>query len=177
MREFGSPLEDMLAPMSYCDVQQAFDADFPFGLINYWKSSNLAQLSDDAIDTMVAFMKRAPSLQPMVIIDQFGGAVARVPDDATAFGHRDAAYDLIIAAIWCETRRAGARRVGEVVLGRDAAVLHRVGVRELPQRRGRRARPRRLRRQHYSAAGGLKRRYDPGTSSRTTRTSARTDDR
>ena len=38
----------------------------------------------------------------MVIIDQFGGAVARVPNDATAFGHRDAAYDLIIAAIWSE---------------------------------------------------------------------------
>ena len=38
----------------------------------------------------------------MVIIDQFGGAVARVPNDATAFGHRDAAYDLIIAAIWSD---------------------------------------------------------------------------
>jgi FAD/FMN-containing dehydrogenase len=36
----------------------------------------------------------------MVIIDQFGGAVARVPNDATAFRHRDAGYDLIIAAIW-----------------------------------------------------------------------------
>ena len=47
-------------------------------------------------------MADAPSLQPMVIIDQFGGAVARVPDDATAFGHRDAAYDLIIAAIWTD---------------------------------------------------------------------------
>jgi hypothetical protein len=102
VREFGSPLEDMLAPMTYCQVQQAFDADFPFGLKNYWKSSNVAELSDDAIDTMVAFMEAAPSIAPMVIIDQFGGAVVRVPDDATAFGHREAEYDLIIAAIWSD---------------------------------------------------------------------------
>ncbi|MGH8938493.1 MAG: FAD-binding oxidoreductase, partial [Actinomycetes bacterium] len=100
VHEFGHPIEDMLGRLSYCELQQAFDGDFPFGLKNYWKSSNLARLSDDAIDTMVGFMKGAPSIRPMVVIDQFGGAVARVADDATAFGHRDAAYDLIIAAIW-----------------------------------------------------------------------------
>jgi FAD/FMN-containing dehydrogenase len=102
VREFGAPIEVAIEPMSYCDVQQAYDADFPFGLLNYWKSSNLAELSDEAIDTMIAFMAEAPSPRPMVIIDQFGGAVGRVPNDATAFGHRDAAYDLIIAAVWSQ---------------------------------------------------------------------------
>jgi FAD/FMN-containing dehydrogenase len=100
VREFGAPIEVAIEPADYCDVQQAYDADFPFGLLNYWKSSNLAELSDEAIDTIIAFMADVPSPRPMVIIDQFGGAVARVPDDATAFGHRDAAYDLIIAAVW-----------------------------------------------------------------------------
>ena len=102
VREFGRPLQDMLQPMTYCDVQRAFDADFPFGLKNYWKSSNLAQLSDEAIETIVMSMEAAPSVAPVVIIDQFGGAVARIPDDATAFGHRTAEYDLIIAAIWAD---------------------------------------------------------------------------
>ena len=102
IRDFESPLEVAIVPMSYCDVQRAYDGDFPFGLLNYWKSSNLRELSDDAIETMVAFMESAPSDRPMVIIDQFGGAVARVPNDATAFGHRDAAYDLIIAAVWSD---------------------------------------------------------------------------
>jgi FAD/FMN-containing dehydrogenase len=102
VREFGAPLDDMIGPTSYCALQQAYDADFPFGSRNYWKSSNLQELTDDAIDTLVTFIGAAPSLLPMVIIDQFGGAVARVPADATAFGHRDAAYDLVIAAIWAE---------------------------------------------------------------------------
>ena len=62
----------------------------------------------------------------MVIVDQFGGAVARVPADATAFGHRAAAYDLIIAAIWTEQARAGhTHTMGPIVLGRDAPALDR----------------------------------------------------
>jgi FAD/FMN-containing dehydrogenase len=101
-RAFGRPLEDLVAPLTYCEAQQAFDAEFPFGLLNYWKSSNVSELSDGAIATMIEYMERAPSASPMVILDQFGGAVARVPSDATAFGHRDAAYDLIIAAIWSD---------------------------------------------------------------------------
>jgi FAD/FMN-containing dehydrogenase len=102
VREFGSPLEDLLAPMSYCDVQRLYDEDFPFGVRNYWKSSNVATLSDDAIDTMVAYMESAPSLRPMVFVERLGGAIALVPADATAFGHRDAEYDLVIASIWSE---------------------------------------------------------------------------
>ena len=29
--------------MSYCDVQHAFDADFPPGMKTFWKSSNLVR--------------------------------------------------------------------------------------------------------------------------------------
>jgi FAD/FMN-containing dehydrogenase len=102
VRAFGTPLMDALQPMAYCDLQQAFDAELPFGMKTYWKSSNLTQLSDEAIDTVIAAMEAAPSLAPLVVIDQFGGAVGRVPHDATAFGHRDALYDLVIAAIWSD---------------------------------------------------------------------------
>ncbi len=102
MRGFGRPLEDLIEPMSYREVQTAFDAAFPWGGKHYWKSLNLNQLPGDALDTMVSFVKAAPSRQPMVFLERFGGAVARVPDDATAFGHRDAEWDLVIAAIWSE---------------------------------------------------------------------------
>jgi FAD/FMN-containing dehydrogenase len=100
VREFGRPLEDHIAPMSYCDVQQAYDDDFPWGVKNYWKATNIAELSDEAIDTMLGCMEAAPSARPMVFLEQLGGAIARVPTSATAFGHRDAEYDLVIASIW-----------------------------------------------------------------------------
>ena len=125
VHEFGAPLDDLIAPMSYCDVQQAYDADFPFGLLNYWKSTNLNDLSDAAIDTVVGFMEVAPSPRPMVIIDRFGGAVARVPHDATAFGHRDAAYDLIIGDLVRTRGTRGTYRLGATVLRRYTALFHR----------------------------------------------------
>jgi FAD/FMN-containing dehydrogenase len=102
VRRFGNPLEDLVQPMDYIDVQQAFDADFPFGIRHYWKSSNLREPDDEAIDVMLDFMKEAPSLGPMVFLERFGGAVSRVPDDATAFGHREADHDLVIASMWSD---------------------------------------------------------------------------
>lgn len=104
MREFGSSLEDLIQPMGYLDVQQAFDADFPSGIRHDWKSSNLGELEDEAIEVMVAFMQAAPSRGPMVFLERLGGAVSRVPADATAFGHRDADHDLVIASMWSDER-------------------------------------------------------------------------
>jgi hypothetical protein len=49
------------------------------------------------------------ALDPMAFVERFGGAVARVPNDATAFGHREAAYDLVIASIWSQDREQEAR--------------------------------------------------------------------
>ncbi len=161
VREFGSPLEDMIMAMSYCDVQQAYDGDFPFGLLNYWKSSNLNELSDPAIDTLVAFMEAAPSARPMVIIDQFGGAVARVPNDATAFGHRDAAYDLIIAAIWSEPHEQE-RHIEWARQFWDAMQPHTTGdvyVNYLSDEGEGRVRA--AYGHHYERLAALKRKYDP----------------
>jgi FAD/FMN-containing dehydrogenase len=100
-RKLRKPFADFLGPASYCDIQQMFDADLPPGLFNYWKSSDLAELSDGAVETMLQYYEERPP-GAYVIIDQFGGAVARVPDDATAFGHRHAAYDVVVATLWPE---------------------------------------------------------------------------
>jgi len=108
-REFGSPLEDFVESVPYTAAQQAFDAEFPPGGLNFWKSSNLHELTDDVIDTLVSFYERAPSGGSFVIIDQFGGAVARVPDDATAFGHREAAYDLVLVSMWTDRAESDQR--------------------------------------------------------------------
>ncbi|WP_448624038.1 FAD-binding oxidoreductase [Geodermatophilus sp. URMC 64] len=161
VREFGTPLEVVIGPMSYCDVQRAYDADFPYGLLNYWKSSNIGELSDGAIETMVDFMEAAPSLRPAVIIDQFGGAVARVPADATAFGHRDAAYDLIIAAIWSQPEEQEAhvdwaRRFWEAMQPYSTGDVYVNYLSEEGDERVRAAYG-----HHYARLADLKRRYDP----------------
>jgi FAD/FMN-containing dehydrogenase len=60
----------------------------------------MKELSDEAIDTMLEHFKKAPSPNSAVAIEQVGGAVSRVPKDATAFDHRDMPYNFLIAGMW-----------------------------------------------------------------------------
>jgi hypothetical protein len=97
LREFGSPLLDDIGPKPYTVIQQAFDAGFPTGSRNYWKSSFLEAVGDDCIDTLVEHADRAPSPMCVVALEHMiGGAVARIGADETAFGGRDAEYNLLV---------------------------------------------------------------------------------
>jgi hypothetical protein len=80
-------------------------ADFlwPRGAYNYWKSSYLKSLSDGAIDTILEFCAKAPSPRTVVVIEHNGdGAMSRVPEDATAFGHRNWPYNFLVTAVWTD---------------------------------------------------------------------------
>jgi FAD/FMN-containing dehydrogenase len=100
LREFGPPLEDHLVTMSYREVQTMFDAAFPAGRQGYWKSSFMREISDDAIDIMIARFATVPSPQSAVLIEHLGGAVSRVGTDETAFSARDAPYSFLVVSMW-----------------------------------------------------------------------------
>ena len=67
---------------------------------NYWKSNFLRALDDDAINTIVGQFEQVPSPTSSMVIEAFGGAMSRVPDDATAFNHRHMPFNLLIIGIW-----------------------------------------------------------------------------
>jgi FAD/FMN-containing dehydrogenase len=100
LREFGTPLADVISPMSYAQVQGMLDEGFPPGLQNYWKSNFLKGLDDTAIEMIVDHVRNAPSPTSAVAIEQLGGAVNRVGTDDTAFNHRNARYNLLIVGMW-----------------------------------------------------------------------------
>jgi FAD/FMN-containing dehydrogenase len=102
LRSHPGVAADMVRPMSYLEVQSMFDAGFPSGRLNYWKSSFLQDLSDEAIATLVAFFKAVPSPFSAVAIEPFGGAVARVGIGETAFPHRQARFSLVIVSMWTD---------------------------------------------------------------------------
>jgi hypothetical protein len=102
LREVGPPIADLVRPMAYCEVQVLNDPLYPSGLCHYWKSNFLRGLSDDAIDTLLAQFASVSSPLTAVVIEHLGGAVARVGSDETAFGHREAAYDLLITSLWTD---------------------------------------------------------------------------
>jgi FAD/FMN-containing dehydrogenase len=100
LREFGPPGLDMVQPMPYVAVQQMIDAPNPPGMQNYWSADFYAELPDAAIDVFLEHAPKAPSPLTQTIVMPGGGAVARVPEDATAFVERHAQWNLHYLSMW-----------------------------------------------------------------------------
>lgn len=101
LRNFGEPLADFSGTMPYRTIQCMYDGLFPKGRDRcYWKSTYLRGLSDEVIAEIVAGMAARPSEMTFASIWKFGGAVQRVPAEATAFGDRSMPFMLSLDAIW-----------------------------------------------------------------------------
>jgi len=106
LRRFGAPMMDAIAPMPFPQMQSLLDGAAPHGNQNYWKSSFLKDLNDEAIDAIVGYGNQAASPLSAVLVEQYGGAAARVDPQATAFAQRHAQYDLGILAQWTDPAEA-----------------------------------------------------------------------
>jgi FAD/FMN-containing dehydrogenase len=102
LRRFGSPLADTIGPTPFTAQQQLFDAAFPHGRRNYWKTSLTSTLSDGLIAAIAEYMPRSPSPGNAMLIMDFHGAYRRVPNDAMAYPHRDLQYDVLLLGNWVE---------------------------------------------------------------------------
>jgi FAD/FMN-containing dehydrogenase len=99
---FGSPLASMHGPLPYTALQSALDAVDPHGH-RYWERGDyLADLSDDVIDTLVDGARTASSKRTEILVFPLGGAISRVPAEATAFGDRSAPWAVWIASQWTD---------------------------------------------------------------------------
>ncbi len=102
LKQFGAPVMDAIGPMSYCELNGMLDGGYPKGAFNYWKSSFLRQLSDDAIDTMTDCFARCPSPMGQLLLEHVHGAVARVGAGDTAFPHRAEGYNFLVLSQWTD---------------------------------------------------------------------------
>jgi FAD/FMN-containing dehydrogenase len=100
LKQFGPPVMDAIGPMPYAQLNGMLDAAYPKGARNYWKSSFLAQMSDDAIDTMIECFARCPTPMGQLLIEHFHGAATRVAVGDTAFPHRVEGYNLLVLSEW-----------------------------------------------------------------------------
>ena len=100
LREFGPPAVDMVAPMPYLAVQQLLDPPNPKGMRNYWTADFYDELPDDAVDVLVSRATQPVSPMTQIILVPGGGAIARVDDDATAFGQRRSRWNIHFLSMW-----------------------------------------------------------------------------
>jgi hypothetical protein len=98
MKAFGSPVLDLCAPKPFLAHQAMFDPSFPRGWWYYFRSCDVARLSDEVIDITAERAPLAKSPLTAFPIFQLGGAIARVGEDETAFNGRSAGHTFNINA-------------------------------------------------------------------------------
>ncbi|HLT60314.1 MAG TPA: BBE domain-containing protein, partial [Microlunatus sp.] len=120
LRGIGTPDGEQVRELSYLELQQMDDYDLEAPhLRRYWKGHYLRELPDAAIE---AFLLRGSADGtgaglPYASLQCYGGAIAEVPDEATAFSQRETFVEFVAASRWDdpaqdEARIAAARRYG-----------------------------------------------------------------
>jgi FAD/FMN-containing dehydrogenase len=119
LRSIGVPSGEVVRELSYLELQTRDDSIEGHAYRRYWKGHYLPDLSDDAI---AALMDRDPAdtTLPNVSLQAYGGAIADVDDEATAFSHRRARFEYVAAVAWSDPGEDGLR-MGAV--RREAAKL------------------------------------------------------
>jgi FAD/FMN-containing dehydrogenase len=124
LRDETPATAERIQELSYLELQTIDDQRQRPGLLRrYWKGNYLRDLDDAAI---AAFLSRGdcgdgdPTLLPSGSLQSYGGAIAAVGDEETAFGHRDALVEFVAVAGWTDpaedqARMAAARRYGAAV--------------------------------------------------------------
>ena len=100
LRQFGTPLVDLVGPTLYVAHQSGIDDTVPHGWHYYWKATNLTGLSDEVIDIVAAHAYVATSPRSYVAMFRLGGAIRRTPSDATAYPGRSAEHNIVIDGAW-----------------------------------------------------------------------------
>jgi hypothetical protein len=105
LRRFGSPAADMIQRMPYPAINTGVDWLSPAGVLGYWKSAFFSELSGPAVEVMTRAFEHAPSELCALVIEDFHGAVTRVPTTATAYPHRQPGFNLFLISQWTDPSR------------------------------------------------------------------------
>jgi FAD/FMN-containing dehydrogenase len=89
---------DFFEPMPYADFQCMIDD--PPGYRNYWTSEHLTDLPDAAIEAIARRSEAMPAGLSQLFMVGWGGAVARVGQDASPLSARDACFVVHPFGMW-----------------------------------------------------------------------------
>jgi FAD/FMN-containing dehydrogenase len=110
LTSFGTPIANLNGPLPYTALQTALDEVDPPGH-RYWERGDyLTGLSDELIDTLVGAVRTMSSPRNEILVFPLGGAIARVPADATAFGDRTAPWAVWVVGQWVDPAEDEAHR-------------------------------------------------------------------
>jgi FAD/FMN-containing dehydrogenase len=107
LRKVGEPVLDTFGRMPYTVLQSMVDDSVPAGIASYARSEWLRPLDSAGTEALLAAASEPTSPMSQVLVRVMGGAIARVPADATAFRFRQAASMLTVSAMWPDPAEPG----------------------------------------------------------------------
>jgi FAD/FMN-containing dehydrogenase len=162
IKDFGPPIMDAIGPIPYAAQQSMLDAAFAAGSQVYWKATFINGLSDEALKVIEAQARALPTPTSSLVIENFHGAVHRVPSDATAFPERSAPFNIAIVGLWNDAADgdrciAWARETYEALqpFSSGSVYVNYLGVGDEPER------VRAAFGSNYDRLSAIKRQYDP----------------
>jgi FAD/FMN-containing dehydrogenase len=99
LKDLGPDL-DLIGPMPYTEFQAMLDPGNQPGFRNYWRGEYMTELNDGAIDAFHEKTRQPTSPFNQMVIFRVGQAVSEIPDESSAFSHRDARYMAHPIAMW-----------------------------------------------------------------------------
>jgi FAD/FMN-containing dehydrogenase len=97
VRALATPLADMVRPMRYRQMYEGPEGPAPARMAG--TNVLVDALAPQAADAILEHLESAPAPMAAAQLRVLGGAMARVPDDATAFGYRNAKMMINIAVM------------------------------------------------------------------------------
>jgi FAD/FMN-containing dehydrogenase len=102
LRSLATPLLDLIGPMPYPALFEITKDATIRGRGEELRSTYLDAVDDALLATVLEHFLQATSPLNLVQWRVLGGAMARVPADATAFAHRDKPYMVTLIANWLD---------------------------------------------------------------------------
>ena len=100
IKKLGEPAFTNVGPIDYVAIQRSWDyADFR-NIGEYLKSGFVNEYPDSMLDAAISGFEPDPGRNTMLYFQQSGGAIGRVPADATAFPHRKALAAMMVLTSW-----------------------------------------------------------------------------
>jgi FAD/FMN-containing dehydrogenase len=96
LKQFATPVLDLCVPKPFMAHQSMFDASFKHGWWYYFRSLDVAELSDDVLDISARYGEQLTSPLSSFVMFHLGGAIRNVGDNDTAFSGRASGHTINI---------------------------------------------------------------------------------
>ncbi len=96
----GEPASDNVKSTDYVALQRSGDTTDPRAMATYLKGGFISRFTPELVKDIIDGLQRDPRRMTMIYFQHSGGAISRVPSDATAFAHRYATHNMLPMVSW-----------------------------------------------------------------------------